>query len=130
MGFPVGASHGRELFVTQSKSKGSRPWGAPTMMTIFLGNPWKAFTGGVVARASHTVLDSFQCFTQGSPWFDLDPGATYACSGPVIGAGAMAWVRNGAIDSGRQKIIESMSDGRIVNVLDCGAARSRPITAR
>jgi polyketide cyclase/dehydrase/lipid transport protein len=80
--------------------------------------------GGAVACASHTVLDTSQCFSQWSPWFDLDPGMKYTCSGPVIGVGTMAWVGNSAIDSGKQEFIESMPDGRIVNALDFGGSQA------
>ena len=38
--------------------------------------------------------------------------AKYACSGPAVGAGAMAWTGSIAIGSGSRKIIECMPDGK------------------
>lgn len=54
------------------------------------------------------LLNSFERFNQWSPWFALDPDATYQYEGPATGIGAkMSWVGNDAVGSGGQEIIGS-----------------------
>lgn len=72
------------------------------------------------------TLNSFSRFNDWSPWFEIDPAAKYAYSGPASGVGArMTWVGNSSVGSGSQEILESTPDSRIVNALDFGGSRAR-----
>ncbi|MEO8365640.1 MAG: SRPBCC family protein [Pseudoxanthomonas sp.] len=71
------------------------------------------------------ALNSFQRFTEWSPWSDLDRDAIYTYSGPLTGVGAkMAWTGNSSIGSGSQQIIKSTPDRSIVNALDVGGSQA------
>jgi hypothetical protein len=72
------------------------------------------------------TLNSFGRFNEWSPWFEIDPSAKYAYSGPASGVGArMAWVGNSSVGSGSQEIIESLPPGKIVNALDFGGSKAK-----
>ena len=68
-------------------------------------------------------LNTFQGFNEYSPWYDLDPQAKYAWSGPLRGVGArMTWDSNNAkVGHGSQEIIASEPSRRVVTRLDLGS---------
>ena len=72
------------------------------------------------------TLDSFEHFNEWSPWFEMDPDATYTYAGPAAGVGArMAWVGNPSVGSGSQEILESVPHTRVVNALDFGGSKAK-----
>ena len=72
------------------------------------------------------TLDSFERFNQWSPWFEMDPTAQYAYSGPAAGMGArMSWVGSPSVGSGSQEILVSEPHARIVNALDFGSSQAK-----
>lgn len=68
-------------------------------------------------------LNTFQGFNEYSPWFDLDPQATYNWSGPARGVGAhMSWSsQKREVGQGSQEIIASEPYSHIVTHLDFGS---------
>lgn len=65
------------------------------------------------------MLDSYRRFNMWSPWFARDPNAVYTYEGPSRGVGAsMRWVsRQPDVGSGRQTIVESVPNKRVVTRL-------------
>lgn len=73
----------------------------------------------------YATLASFQRFNEWSPWFPMDPAASYTYAGPVSGVGAkMAWVGNSAVGSGGQAITAVTTDSKIVVALDFGGSQA------
>jgi effector-binding domain-containing protein/carbon monoxide dehydrogenase subunit G len=67
------------------------------------------------------VLNGFRRFNDWSPWFELDPDASYRYSGPAFGVGAKAsWSGNKSVGSGSQEIVESKPYESIRTALDFG----------
>lgn len=53
-------------------------------------------------------VNSMKNFNKWSPWFDLDPNATYTVSGPDSGTGSIiSWQGNDKVYKGSSEIIES-----------------------
>ncbi len=60
------------------------------------------------------VVDDLQRFNEWSPWFDLDPEATYRHEGPARGAGStLHWSGNEAAGSGTLRIVSSEAPSRV-----------------
>jgi effector-binding domain-containing protein len=60
------------------------------------------------------VANDLSRFNEWSPWYALDPSATYRFEGPVSGAGAvMHWSGNTAVGTGSMRIISSDAPTRI-----------------
>ena len=66
----------------------------------------------------HAMLNSFQRFNEWSPWYEYEPSAKYAYSGPQAGVGAMMSWQGEKVGKGSQRIVESTPPSRIVNALD------------
>ncbi|MGO1071835.1 SRPBCC family protein [Lysobacter sp. CA199] len=66
----------------------------------------------------HAMLDSYKRFNEWSPWYEIEPTATYNYSGPESGVGAaMAW-EGAKVGKGSQRITESVPQLKVVNALD------------
>ncbi|MBT2746437.1 MULTISPECIES: SRPBCC family protein [unclassified Lysobacter] len=66
----------------------------------------------------HAMLDSYKRFNEWSPWFEIEPTAKYAYSGPESGVGAaMSW-EGAKVGKGSQRITESVPQQKVVNALD------------
>ena len=65
------------------------------------------------------TLNGYEQFQKWSPWADLDPNTRYTYEGPASGVGAkMSWHSDNAnVGNGRQEIIESVANERIVSLL-------------
>lgn len=60
------------------------------------------------------VVNDLHRFNEWSPWFDLDPSATYRHEGPERGAGsALHWSGNDAAGSGTLRIVSSEAPSRV-----------------
>ncbi len=68
------------------------------------------------------IVNSWQRFNEWSPWADIDPDTAYTYSGPRSGVGAvMSWQSDDpSAGVGRQEIIISEPDRRVVTALDFG----------
>lgn len=67
-------------------------------------------------------INTFQDFNDFSPWYELDPKALYAWSGPQRGVGArMTWdSKNSNVGKGSQEIVASQPYRRVFTRLDFG----------
>lgn len=67
----------------------------------------------------YALLNSWKRFNEWSPWYARDPKAAYTYEGPASGVGAsMAWASEKSdVGKGRQTIVESVPDRRIVSKL-------------
>jgi len=67
-------------------------------------------------------INGFQTFNTWSPWFELDPNATYTFEGPATGAGAkMSWVGDpSTLGSGSQVVTAVQADERVASDVDFG----------
>lgn len=75
------------------------------------------------ATEVYAVVSDFRRFNDWSPWYELDPQASYSISEPASGVGAtFAWEsEDPSVGSGSQQIIE-LEPNRLVRVnLDFGA---------
>lgn len=72
----------------------------------------------------YAMLNSFKRFNEWSPWYEMEPEAMYTYSGPATGVGAaMAW-EGKKVGSGSQRIVESVTDAKVVNALDFGGSQA------
>ena len=69
--------------------------------------------------AVFAVINDQRQFNAWSPWFGVDPAATYTLSGPPVGPGAaFSWSGNETIGVGTQRIVASVPNSRIDVVLE------------
>lgn len=68
------------------------------------------------------LVNGFRSFNKWSPWYGLDPGATYTFEGPREGVGAkMSWAGDPKkVGTGSQEILESNGVDSITTSLDFG----------
>jgi len=68
------------------------------------------------------LVNGFKLFNRWSPWYALDPGATYTYEGPANGVGArLVWNGNpDTLGSGSQEILESRPYDLVKTRLDFG----------
>ncbi|MEH6416651.1 SRPBCC family protein [Pseudomonas sp. CGJS7] len=66
----------------------------------------------------HAILDSYKRFNEWSPWFDIEPTASYAYSGPESGVGATMTWEGQKVGKGSQRITESVPQQKVVNTMD------------
>ncbi len=65
------------------------------------------------------LLDDFHCWTQWSPWENIDPGLKRTYDGPPSGVGTLyAWEGNNKVGKGSMEITASTPTQRVVIKLD------------
>lgn len=74
------------------------------------------------ATTVYGIVSDFGRFNEWSPWYELDPDATYTISTPASGEGAtFAWAsEDPSVGSGSQQITELVENRRVVVALDFG----------
>jgi hypothetical protein len=75
----------------------------------------RAITTSASPSTVYAIVSGFKRFNEWSPWYELDPQAKYAYSGPESGVGAkMTWASDKPdVGSGSQEIV-SVEPGRAV----------------
>lgn len=69
---------------------------------------------GRPAATVFAVVDNLARFNEWSPWFDLDPDATYRFEGPSSGPGAILhWSGDGTVGKGTLRIVDSEAPVRV-----------------
>ena len=66
----------------------------------------------------YTLLDGYALMNEWSPWYSLDPGATYAISGPPRGVGAKISWKGRKIGEGSQEIVAASPGESITSKLE------------
>jgi hypothetical protein len=97
--------------------------GAFVIAGVFLPSAIRVQRATIIDAAPAQVfpfLNDFRKFNAWSPWAARDPAAQYDFTGPDRGPGAtMSW-RSDKLGEGRQQIIVSLPDERVVTRLDLG----------
>jgi len=75
------------------------------------------------------IVNGFVRFNQWSPWFELDPNATYVVEGPAAGVGAvLRWQGDpDAVGSGTLRIVESRAPELVTMEVSIGPVSGRRV---
>ncbi|MEP7172343.1 MAG: SRPBCC family protein [Aestuariivirga sp.] len=106
-------------------------WVLAAMVVILVGGGYLLPNEVVVQRQAlinappgkvFALVSSFKRFNEWSPWAEIDPNIQYTVNGPEAGVGAnMRWASNNSnVGVGKQTIIESVADSRVISDVDLG----------
>jgi len=77
----------------------------------------------------YALIVTPRSFNSWSPWYGLDPDATYTYAGPERGVGAsMSWTGNRSVGVGSQTVTAADENRRVVTELDFGPRGSATAT--